>query len=917
MRWGLRARLLIIGLIPPLVVSILLGGYILVQRIHVIQQRLTDHGPIVAAEIAPLAGSALRNLDRSALRRIADAALRDPSLAAVTITDGDGNVLLQRQNSDTGEPVSRGMSLLLDVLKDPRVPLSYRAAITATPNEAGGVQSKPLGWVTVDLRMEPSLRSQSENLIGILVLMGIALAVSALFSVLASRTLVRPLHRLTTVIGRLEDGDLEARVSRIANGELGQLERAVNRMAVAMQNSQQELSDQIEQATLELRETLEAVEIQNVELDIARKRALEGSKVKSEFLANMSHEIRTPINGILGFADLLAHSQLDDEQKEYVSTVKESCANLLTIVNDILDFSKMEAGKLVIDNVAFDLRDCVEEVLSLMAPTAYGKSLELVHLIYSDVPLKLYGDPIRIRQVLTNLVHNAVKFTPRGRVVVRVMLDEETEGEAVLRITVTDTGIGLSASEQQKLFKAFSQADTTITRRFGGAGLGLIICRKLLEQMGGTIGLESEPENGSTFWFTLRCTKQRTPESGQNAGQRENPLKGARLLLYDEEALSRLAIKHIFESWEMQVTEIDDRQSFVSLISAESHWDLAVVGLTRADLNKRQFHGLMPRIRHVDVPLVVLASSVDRNELRSLFHQGARACLPKAARRQTLYRELCRLLTTDHTPVLPFEPVLDKPEAPTTTTPPSPPSAPFSKINALVVDDNRINRKLVTTILSRHGLHPDEAEDGGEAVDLACAKQYDVIFMDIQMPTMSGETATARIRQHQADGPASRFIALTANAMPGEKERLLRAGFDRCLIKPITEEQVLAILAEALPGAAPSPVAGGEHAAAAVAGSGTENGRKPLVDELRDMLIAELPSHKRTIQDAYRDGDLKSLRDYVHKLHGAASVCHVPKLKSACADLERTIAERQRIHIPAGVDRLLKEIQSLLEITQT
>ncbi len=916
MRWGLRARLLIVGLIPPLVVSLLLGGYLLDQRIRGIQQHLTDHGPIVAAEIAPLAGNALRNLDRNALRRVADAALRDPSLAAVTITDSDGNVLLHRQNTDTGEPVSEGMSLLLDLFTDSSVPLSYRAPITRADEETGG-ESRPLGWVTIDLRMGPSLRTQSENLTSILVLMGIALAVSALFSLLANRMLVRPLHRLTTVIGRLEDGDLEARVSRIANGELGQLERAVNRMAVAMQNSQQELSDQIEQATMELRETLEAVEIQNVELDIARKRALEGSKVKSEFLANMSHEIRTPINGILGFADLLSHSQLDDEQKEYVSTIKESCANLLTIVNDILDFSKMEAGKLVIDNVAFDLRDCVEEVLSLMAPTAYGKSLELVHLIYSDVPLKLYGDPIRIRQVLTNLVHNAVKFTPRGRVVVRVMLDEETEGEAVLRITVTDTGIGLSASEQQKLFKAFSQADTTITRRFGGAGLGLIICRKLLEQMGGTIGLESEPENGSTFWFTLRCAKQRTPESGQSAGQRENPLKGARLLLYDEEALSRLAIKHIFESWEMQVTEIDDRQSFVSLICAESHWDLAVVGLTRADLNKRQFHGLMPRIRHVDVPLVVLASSVDRNELRSLFHQGARACLPKAARRQTLYRELCRLLTTDHTPALPLEPLLDKPEEPAAMTPSPARSAPFSKINALVVDDNRINRKLVTTILSRHGLHPDEAEDGGEAVDMACAKQYDVIFMDIHMPTMSGETATARIRQHQADGPASHFIALTANAMPGEKERLLRAGFDRCLIKPITEEQVLAILAEALPGAT-APVAAGESPdAAAEAGSAAENGRKPLVDELRDMLIAELPSHKRTIQEAYRDGDLKNLKDYVHKLHGAASVCQVPKLKSACADLERTIADRQRVHIPAGVDRLLKEIQSLLEITQT
>ncbi|HSH27969.1 MAG TPA: ATP-binding protein, partial [Wenzhouxiangella sp.] len=600
------------------------------------------------------------------------------------------------------------------------------------------------------------------------------------------------------------------------------------------------------------------------------------------------HEIRTPINGIVGFADLLQHSPLDAEQRDYVNTIKESCSNLLTIVNDILDFSKIEAGKLIIDNVAFNLRDSVEEVLSLLAPTAYSKSLELIHLIYADVPLKLYGDPIRIRQLLTNLVHNAIKFTPSGRVVVRAMLEEETEADAVLRITVTDTGIGLTKDDQAKLFRAFSQADTSLTRRFGGTGLGLIICKKLIEQMGGSIGLDSEPEKGSTFWFTLRCQKQRRARRG--APTLRNPLAGKRVLLFDQEPLSRLATRHLLESWDMALTEIEDWDALLSVTSGGGRWDAIVVGLSRDELNSRVVQSHIPRIRALDVPLLAMASTVDRDELRTLYQRGVSICLPKAVRRKTMFREMSRLIA----------PESSRPPGATPRENPAianqSPARP--EIHVLVVDDNEINRKLVTAIAERYGAGVSEAADGRQAVEACRRRSYDVVFMDIHMPGMSGEAAADEIRRVTSKGHRPRIVALTANALPGERDRLLQSGMDECLIKPVSEEEV----ARALGGTGKTVPTGTERAA-----------DPDLRREMQRMLIDELPEHRRAIRHAYRRNRPDELRERVHKLHGAVSVCQIPSLKEACQRLETAIMQDDQSAVPGGFDQLMREIGNLLD----
>ena len=899
-RWGIKAKVLLMALTPPTLIALCLGFYLVQTQITGFEDSLIARGKTIANQLAPASEYGVQTRKYELLQDLADAALGELDVKSVTITDNKGRLLAQSRRHFTESLPQALISNLLKLFIRDDIPLIFESEIKqssylTSSNRRSNILStniSSLGKVTVELSLRATTLKQSQALLNSVLITMITVIVSIFLGLWASRTVTAPIVKLNDAVEELEKGEFDTRVAEHTGGELGTLERGFNSMAVSLQQAHEELQEKVDQATQELRETLEAVEIQNVELDIARKKALEASKVKSEFLANMSHEIRTPINGILGFTDLLSHSQLDDEQLDYLNTIKESGANLLAIINDILDFSKIEAGKLVIDNVAFDMRDCVEEVFSLLAPSAYNKNIELVHLIYSDVPLKLHGDPIRIRQVLTNLVHNAIKFTSVGRVVVRIMLDEDKNEDCMIRITVADTGIGLNDDEQKKLFNAFAQADTSTTRRFGGAGLGLVISKKLVEQMGGQIGLESEIDKGSTFWFTLKLNKQRAAESEAKAI--DTPLKDKKILLLDEMPLSRLALRHIFESWNINVTEVDNKHSFISLLTADKGWEMAVVGLSRTELNGQTFQLLMDKIQSYKVPMVAMANTVDRNELRQLFLQGASASLPKATRRQTLYREFCRIIQDPQAAINHITAKKEefKKESIADSTHITPVDTSLDKLHVLVVDDNRINRKLACTLVLKHNASIAEAENGQEAVNKATSESFDVILMDIHMPIMNGEDASKKIRETLPKDAQPTIVALTANAMPGEKEHLLNSGFiDECLIKPITEEQLLNILNKRI-----------EHNNRSRENTikieketldNSSNSTEGLTAELFEMLKAELPTHRTKISTHYEDKDFANLKDSVHKLHGAASVCGVPELKQACLELENLLRDGQ------------------------
>lgn len=546
-------------------------------------------------------------------------------------------------------------------------------------------------------------------------------------------------------------------------------------------------------------------------------------------------------------------------------------------------------GEPMIDEVAFDLRDCVEDALTLQAPAAFGKSLDLIHFIYDDVPLKLYGDPLRVRQVLVNLIHNAIRFTARGQIVVRIMLERESGFTVYLRATVSDTGVGLDARQRARLSAALQQTDTSTARRQDGSGLGLILCAKLVKQMGGEIGLESKPKRGSTFWFTLRCTRQ----SGYGAQEQwptPNPLAGRQVLLGDDSTLSRRAFRHALESMGMQVTEAADSRTFTRYLDETGRWDLALWGLSRQAAKAAQFHAIAQCAGNTATPLVVLTGTVNQNALQALARQGARCALPGSVRRKTLYRELCHVLPRGDT-----TPPGTRPARQTVKT-------GQQRIRALLVDDDSIHRKLLTNVLARHGIHADEAGDGRQAVNLAQKTHYHIVFMDEQMPAMSGHAAAARIhRQQAAHGAAGRIVILTANAGPAERERLRPERWGPRLLKPLSERQVLEEIRLAIRGL---PLQLPRE-------SSRENSR---AGELLALLRTELPDHARAIRSAFDRCRLAELRNHVHRLHGAAGVCRLTGLRNACKALEDRLSAggKDGSTVQDDVERVLGEIRRLL-----
>ncbi|HBE9180167.1 two-component sensor histidine kinase BarA [Serratia fonticola] len=878
-KYSLRARMMILILAPTLLIGLLLSTFFVVHRYNELQEQLVDAGASIIEPLAVASEYGMTFRSRESVRQLVSLLHRRHSdiVRAITVFDAQNNLFVTSNyhHNYTQLQLPKGVPVPTDMMLTRRGDsLILRTPILSEsqfPDEGTSEEAHPdsnLGYVAIELDLQSVRLQQYKEVFVSTLLLLLCMCIAILFAYRLMRDVTGPIRNMVNTVDRIRRGQLDSRVEGFMLGELQMLKNGINSMAMSLTAYHEEMQQNIDQATSDLRETLEQMEIQNVELDLAKKRAQEAARIKSEFLANMSHELRTPLNGVIGFTRQTLKTDLSATQTDYLQTIERSANNLLTIINDVLDFSKLEAGKLILEHIPFSLRETLDEVLVLLAPSAHDKGLELTLDVQNDVPEQVIGDSLRLQQVITNLLGNAVKFTETGNIDIRVELRNQLERQVELEVQIHDTGIGISERQQSQLFQAFRQADASISRRHGGTGLGLVITQKLVKEMGGDINFHSQLNRGSTFWFHITIDL--------NEGMLSLPpslpdLRGKTLAYIEANPTAAQATLNMLSATHLVVTHSPTLGQL-----PKNHYDflLAGVPIPYRDGIGQHRDKLLESLSLADRVILAVPSQsqIDAEEMKKL---GAIGCLTKPISSNRLYP----LLRLD-APLRQNVPKVHR----------------RLPLTVMAVDDNPANLKLIGALLAEQVEKTLLCESGEEAIVLARDNVLDMILMDIQMPNIDGIRASELIRQmpHHNSTP---IVAVTAHAVSGEREHLLQAGMDDYLAKPIDEAMLTRVLSRyhtvelepeaAQPRSPAEPPLSLDWPLALRQAANKED----LARDLLQMLIEFLPQVSDRVKAVLEGEEDDTILDLIHKLHGSCSYSGVPRLKQLCFYLEQQLRQ--------------------------
>jgi two-component system, NarL family, sensor histidine kinase BarA len=901
---GIKYQLRITTLIPAFLVALLFAFFYNGQFGRDLEQHMSRLGEAYIRQLIPAAQFAILRNDHRTLQGLIDASTINPEVKGLAFYSANGELLAYRGGKHALHQPFTPPDFTGDYIESKQInpfTINFIAPITIPKYNLFSTNSYKnlpspivykaddiLGWLSIDIDTRSMIIKRYQMIIVTIFITLFGLLLGLTIHYFLSKRIYVPISRLRRSMKQILRNEFETEIRVSSPGELGTIERGCAHLQAKYLNTIKDLNQHIEVATEDLQQSLELLEEKNIELSLEKKKAEEKSRQKSEFIANMSHEIRTPMNGVIGFTNVLLESKLDPLQLDYVKTIKSSAQDLLSIINDILDFSKIDAGKLHLDCIPLDIRACIDEVLALASPNALKKGIDLIPITDIQVPKTVLGDPFRIKQIISNLINNAVKFTDHGYVCIRTKIEQESEKDYTLSITISDTGIGISPEDQSKLFTAFNQADTSITRKYGGSGLGLVISKKLCEEMSGKISLTSELNKGSAFTARIKVEKLLAYEVEKNQAHKYSELK---VLCFDDNPLHLEAMCNGLGFWGIESVQVNAFNKLEKTLVKHPECTIAFINVNQ---------GFEPQVAELiakfDSTIFVLVSKWSISNYQVL---GAHSFLFKPISIQKLHDVIESIKNKTQTDSS------NNHELNTLRQ-----QLRLRHPDILIAEDNPVNRMLLNSLLSEHA-NVTTVEDGELAIAGSNDRKYDVILLDLQMPKLNGLESALRIRQNSTLNKHTPIVLISANSNDLSSIDLKKSGIDFCLQKPIDEKQLLIHLLRIVDQSQHTAI-DWELCVQKVSGN------QALAEEFLTKFIEELQVNRQEFIQLMQDKNIKGIGEVAHKLHGACCFCGVPVLQKRVMQLEKLAEHSHNIddlssafaEVIQSIDAVITEYQN-------